>query len=161
MWAHSPTILLTNAPPWLWGLREEMRCMPGLESSPTQALWWLTILADSYPPLEGFIDGFCHWSTNFDRLEGRQLRLNPRHRRSAHKDGSLRTSQGHHRRPGPCWGHHRRCSEASRPPGLNRHRLGVALHLKVLVIAMLFPRHQAETIYCLPPADKRLDWKAE
>ena len=138
-----------------------MQRMFGLKSSLAQALWWLTIIANSYPLLEEFIDGFCYWSTNFDGLEKRQLRLNPCHRRLAHKDGLLQTSQGHHRRPGPCWGHHRRGSEASRPPGLNRHRPGVALHLEVLVIAMLFPRHQAEAINPLPSSNEWPDWEAE
>ena len=47
--------------------------------------------------MEGFIDGFCHGFANFDGLEGGQLWLNTRHRRPAHKDGSLRASQGYHR----------------------------------------------------------------
>ena len=161
MWANSPKILLANAPPWRWGLCKGMRHMSGLESSPTQVLWWLTILANSYPPLERFIDGFCHGSTNFDGLEGRQLRLNPCHRQLAHKDGSLQTSQGHYWRPGPCWDHHWHRSEASRPSGLNCHRPGVALHLEVLVIAMLFSRHQAEAINRLPSSDGWPNWEAE
>ena len=47
-----------------------MWCMFGLKNSSAQALWWLAILANSYLSLERFIDGFCHWSINFDRLEG-------------------------------------------------------------------------------------------
>ena len=73
-----------------------MQRMSGLESSPPQALWGLTILAGAHPPLERFIDGFCHWFTNFDELEERQVQLNPYHCQLAHKDGSLQTSQGHH-----------------------------------------------------------------
>ena len=41
-----------------------------LKNSPTQALWWLTILAGCYPLLEGFIDRFCHGFASFDGLEG-------------------------------------------------------------------------------------------
>ena len=160
-WAYSPKILLANVLPWRQGLYKGMQCMLSLKSSPTQALWWLTILANFYPPLEGFIDGFCHGFASFDGLEGGQLWLDTCHRQPAHEDGSLRASQGHHRCSGPCWGHHRRGSEASRPPGLNRHRPGVALHLEVLVIAMLFPRHQAEAINRLPSSDGWPNWEAE
>ena len=138
-----------------------MRCMFGLESSPAQTLWWLTILANSYPPLERFINAFCHWSTNFDGLEGRQLWLNLCHRSSAHKDGSLWISQGHHWRPKPCWDHHWRGSKALRPLRLNCHRPGVTIHLKVLVIAILFPRHQTKTLHRFPPPDGWADQKAE
>ena len=127
--------------------------MLGLKSSLPQALWGLTIFAGAHPPLERIINGFCHWSTNFDRLEGRQLQLNPRHCRLAHKDGSLQASQGHHRRPGPGRGHHRRGSETARAPRLDRHQPGVTFHLEVLVIAMLFLRHQAEAINRLPSSD--------
>ena len=135
--------------------------MPSLKSSPTQAIWWLTILAGSYLSLEGLINGFRHGFANFDGLEGRQLWLNPRHRRPAHEDGSLRASQGHHRCPGPSRGHYQRSSEASRPPRLNRHQPGVFFHLEVLVIAMLFPRHQAETLYRLLLTNGRPNWEAE
>ena len=154
-------ILLANAPPWRRRLCEGMQCMPSLESSPTQAIRWLTILASSYPLLERLIDGFRHGFANFDGLEGRQLWLNPCHCRPAHKDGSLRASQGHHQCLGPSRGHYRHSSEASRPPRLNRHRPGVSFHLEVLVIAMLFPRHQAETLHRLPPANGRPNWEAE
>ena len=47
--------------------------MPNLKNSPTQALWWLTILASAYLLLNKFIDEFCHWATNFDRFEEQQL----------------------------------------------------------------------------------------
>ena len=47
--------------------------MLGLKGSPPQALWGLTILAGVYPPLERFINRFCHWSTNFNGLKERQL----------------------------------------------------------------------------------------
>ena len=66
-------ILLANTPPWCRELRKGMQYMPGLESSSAHALWWLTIFAGAYPPLERFIDRFCHWSTNFDGLDGRHL----------------------------------------------------------------------------------------
>ena len=154
-------ILLANAPPWHRRLREGMRYMPSLESSPTQAIRWLTILAGSYPSLEGLIDGFRHGFANFDGLEGRQLWLNPRHCRPAHEDGSLRASQGHHRCPGPSKGHYQRSSEASRPPRLNCHWLGVFFHLEVLIIAMLFLRHQAEIFHRLSAANERPNWEVE
>ena len=154
-------ILLVNTPLWRHPLREGIQFMSSLESSPTQAIQWLTILAGSYPLLEGLIDGFRHGFANFDGLEGRQLWLNPRHRRPAHEDGSLRASQGYHRCPGPSRGHYRHSSKASRPPRLNCYRPGVFFHLKVLVIAMLFPRHQAETLHRLPPANGRPNWEAE
>ena len=38
---------------------------------------------------------------------------------------------------------------------------GIAIYLKVLVIAMLFPRHQAKTPHRLLPLDKQADRKAE
>ena len=66
--------------------------MPGLESNPPQALWRLTILAGAFPPLEGFINRFCHWLTNFDKLERKQLWLNSCHCQLAHKDGLLQAS---------------------------------------------------------------------
>ena len=153
--------LLANALPWRQRLYKEMRCMPGLKSSLAQALWWITIFANSYLSLEGFIDKFYHLFTNFDRLEVRQLWLNPCHCQLAHKNGSLQASQGHHQRPGPCWSHHQRGSEISRPLRLNCHWPGVVFHLKVLVITMLFPRHQVEAIYCFPPADRWPDREAK
>ena len=112
--------------------------MSDLRNSPAQALWWFTILASFYLLLKGFINGFYHWFSNFDRLEGRQLWLNPRHCQSAHKDSSLWASQGQHWRSESCWGHYQRGNEASRPPRLNHHRPRVAFHFKVLLIAMLF-----------------------
>ena len=135
--------------------------MPSLESSPTQAIRWLTILAGSYPLLEGLIDGFCHGFANFNGLEERQLWLNPCHYWLAYKDNSLQASQDYHQCSGPCKGYHRRSGEASRLPRLDHHRPGVSFHLKVLVIAMLFPRHQAETLYRLPPTNGRSDQKAK
>ena len=123
-----------------------MRCMLGLKSSPTQALWWFSILAGPYLTLERFIDGFCYGIASFDRLEGGQLWLDACHCQPAHNDGSLRTSQGKHWRPRPSKGHHRRNSEIPRALRLDRHQQGVALHLEILVIAMLFSRHQAEAI---------------
>ena len=131
-----------------------MRCISGLESSPPQVLWGLTVLAGAYPPLKRFINGFCHWPINFDRLEGRQLWLNSCYCELAHKDDLLQISQDHYQRPGLCWGHHQRGSEALPPSGLNCHRPKVALHLKVLVITMLFFWHQAEVIHSFPPADR-------
>ena len=89
-------ILLANALPWRRQLHEGMQCMPSLETSPTQAIRWLTIFAGFYPLLEGLIDRFCHGFANFDGLEGRQLWLNPCHCRPAHENGSLQASQGHH-----------------------------------------------------------------
>ena len=56
---------------------------------------------------------------------------------------------------------YQRSNEASRSPGLNCHRPGVDFHLKVLVIAMLFPRHQAKTLHRFPPLDRRADQKAK
>ena len=161
MWACSPKILLVNTLPWCQELCERMQCMLGLKSSRTQALWWLTILANFYPPLERFINGFCHWSTNFDGLKRGQLWLNLCHRQLAHKDGLLRASQSNYWQPKPCWGHYWRTSKASWPSGLNDHRLRVAFYLKVLVIAMLFCKHQAEAIHCLLLTDRRPDWEAE
>ena len=146
---------MANAPPWRERLCEGMWCMPSLESSPTQAIRWLTIFVGSYLLLKGLINRFHHGFANFDRLEGRQLWLYPRHRRPAHENGSLRASQGHHQCPGPSKGYDQRSSEASRPPRLYHHRLGVSFHLEVLVIAMLFPWHQVETLHCLPPANGR------
>ena len=154
-------ILLANAPPWRRRLREGMRCMPSLKSSPTQAIRWLTILAGSYPLLEGLIDGFCHRFANFNGLEKRQLWLNLCHRRPAHKDDLLQASQGHHQCPRPCRGYHQRSGEASRPLRLDQHQPGVSFHLEVLVITMLFPRHQIETLYRLLSTDRRLDQKAK
>ena len=103
MWAYSTKILLANAPPWRQGLCKGIWCMPGLKSNSTQALWWLIIFANSYLPLEGFINRFSHGFTNFNGLEGRQLQLNPCYYWLAHKDGSLQTNQGHYWRLGPCW----------------------------------------------------------
>ena len=154
-------ILLANAPPWHRRLREGMRCMPSLENSPTQAIRWLTILAGSYPLLEGLINRFCHGFANFNKLEGRQLWFNPCHRQPAHEDGSLQASQGHHQCLGPSRGHYWRSSEVSRPPRLNRHRPGVFFHLEVLVIAMLFPWYQAETLHRLLSANRRPNWEAK
>ena len=130
-----------------------MRCMSSLENSPTQAIWWLTNLAGSYPLVERFIDKFYHGFANFDGLKGKQLWLNPRHRRLAHEDGSLQASQDHHWCPGPCRSHHRRSGEASRPPRLDHHWPGVFFYLEVLAIAMLFSWHQAETLHRLLPID--------
>ena len=95
-----------------------MQCMLGLKSSPTQALWWLIILASSYPPLKRFINRFCHGFASFDGLEGGQQWLNTRHCRLAHKDGSLQTSQGHHQCPRPGRGHYWHASETPQAPRL-------------------------------------------
>ena len=48
-----------------------MQCMLNLESSPAQVLWWFIIFANSYSPLEGFINKFCHKFANLDGLERR------------------------------------------------------------------------------------------
>ena len=154
-------ILLANALPWRQWLYEGMQCMPSLENSPTQAIRWLTILAGSYLLLDGLINRFCHGFANFDELEKRQLWLNPCHYRPAHKDGLLQASQGHYRCSGPSKDHYWRSSKASRPPRLNCHRPGVFFYLEVLVIAMLFPRHQVKTLHCLLLTNKRPDWEAE
>ena len=150
-------ILLANAPPWRQQLRKKMQCMPSLKSSPTQAIRWLTILAGSYLLLEGLIDRFCHGFTNFDGLKGRQLWLNPCHCWPAHKDGLLQASQGHHWCLRPSRGHYQRSSKVSQPPRLNCHRLGVFFHLEVLIIAMLFSWHQAETLHCFSPTNGQPD----
>ena len=154
-------ILLANALPWHQRQCKGMQYMPSLESNSTQAIQWLTILADFYPLLEKLIIWFCHGFANFDRLEKRQLWLNSYHCQPAHKDDSLQASQGHYQCLGPCRGHYWRNGEASRPLKLDHHRLGVFFHLEVLVIAILFPWHQAETLYCLPPANGRPDGETE
>ena len=154
-------ILLANALPWYRQQCEKMQYMSSLKNSLIQAIRWLTILAGSYPPLERFIDGFCHGFANLNGLEERQLWLNPSYYWLAHKDGPLQTNQGYYWCPGPCWGHHWRGCETSWPPRLNCHRPGVAIHLEILVIAMLFPWHKAETLYRLPPTNGQLDQKAE
>ena len=97
----------------------------------------------------------------FDGLKGRELWFNPCHRSSAPKNSSLQASQGHHQRPRLCWSHNWRSNEASRTSKLNCHWLGIAFYLKVLVIAMLFPRHQAEAIHCLSLIDGQPDWEAK
>ena len=134
-------IILANAPPWRQLLCEGMQCMPSLENSPTQAIWWLAILAGSYPLLKRLINRFCHGFANFNGLKERQLWLNPCHCQPAHKNSSLQVSQGHHQCPGPSRDNYWRSSEAWRLPRLNRHRPKVFFHLEVLVIAMLFPWH--------------------
>ena len=154
-------ILLANVPLWRWRLHEEMQCMFSLKSNPTQAIRWLTILAGFYPLLKRLINKFCHGFANFDRLERRQLWLNPCHHQLAHKDDSLQVSQSHHWCPEPCKDHHQYSGEASRPLRFNCHQPGVAFHLKVLIITMLFFWHQVETFHCLPPTDRRSDQKAK
>ena len=135
--------------------------MSSLKSSLTQAIRWLTILACSYLPLEKFINRFCHGFANLNRLEGRQLWLNLCHRWLAHKDSPLQTSQGYHQCPKPCWGHYQCGSEALRPSKLNCHWLRVTIYLEILVIAILFPQHKAETLHCLLSTDGQLDQKAK
>ena len=154
-------MLMAHSPPWRQQQHKKMRCMPDLKSRPAQALWWFTILASSYSLLERFVNRFYHWSTNFDGLKRRQLRLNLCLRQSAHKNGSLRANQGYHQCPRPCWGFYQHSSEVWRPPGLNYHQMGFAIHLKVLVITMLFPWHQAKTFHRLPPPDGRADQRAK
>ena len=63
--------------------------MFGLKNNLTQAIWWLTILINSYQLLEKFIDKFYHQVTNLNGLKGRQLWVNPCHRQLAHKNSSL------------------------------------------------------------------------
>ena len=143
------------------GLYEELQCMLTLKSSSIQTLWWLTIFANSYLPLKGFIDRFCHKFANIDGLEGKQLWLNPRHSQPAHKDDLLQTSQNYHQRSRPDKCHYCYGNETPRAPRLNHHQPQVTSHLKVLVIAMLFLRHQTEAIYWLSPPDKWLNWEAK
>ena len=52
-----------------------------------------SILADTYPSLEGLINRFCDWIAHIYRLEGHQLRLKPGYRRLADK-GPLSKVQG-------------------------------------------------------------------
>ena len=73
-----------------------MQCMLSFESIMTQAIWWLTILADSYLLLERFINEFYYRFANFDRLEEKQLWLNLCYRQPAHKDSLLQASQDYH-----------------------------------------------------------------
>ena len=160
-WTCCTKIRLANTWLWRWRLWKGMQCMPSLESSLAQAIRWLTILAGFYLSLKGLINGFCHGFANFDWLKKRQLWLNPCHCQPAHKDGLLQVSQGHYQYLGPCKSHHQRSGETSRPPRLNHHQPGVSFHLEVLVIAMLFPRHQAKTLYRLPPVNGRPDKEAE
>ena len=161
MWICCMEILLANTLPWQWWLYEEMQCMSSLGNSPTQTIWWFTILANSYLLLKKLINRFYHKFANFDGLEGRQLWFNLCHRQLAHKYDLLQASQGHHWCFGLCRGHHQRSSEASRPPRLDYHQSGVAFHLKILVITMLFSWHQVETLHHFLSIDKRSDQKAK
>ena len=135
--------------------------MPDLENTPSQALWEFTILVGAYPLLERFIDRFFYWFINFTGLKRRKLWLNLCHCQFAYKDGSLRVNQGHHWCLGPCKKYYQCGSEIPWSFRLDCHQLGVAVHLKNLVIAMLFPRHQVEVIYYLPPMDGWPDWEGE
>ena len=138
-----------------------MQYMLSLESSPTQAIRCLIILNGSYPSLERFINRFYHGFANLNGLKKSKLWLNPRHCLSAHEDGLLQSGQDNHQCPEPGWGHHQRGSEVSQPLRLNCHQLGIAIHLEILIIAMLFPWHQTETLYHLLSIDGRFDQKAE
>ena len=138
-----------------------MQCMLSLKSNLTQAIRLLRILAGSYLLLKRLIDGFCHRFANFDGLEGRQLWFNPCHYWPAYKDDSLRASQGYYQYSKPCKRHYQCSGEALWSPKLDQHQSRVSFHLKILVIAMLFPQHQAETFYRLLPINKRSDQKAK
>ena len=60
-----------------------------------------------------------------------------------------------------CRGHHRRDSKISLASRLDCHQPGIVIYLKVLVIAMLLPRHLAKILYRFPLPDGRADQKAE
>ena len=160
-WAYSQKILLADALSRRQGLHKGMQYMFGFKKNPTEALWWLTILASSYPLLEKYIDRFCHKFANFDKLEGRQLWLNLCYRWPTHKDSLLQATQGHYQSLGPCWGHHQYGSDVSQSFRLNCHWIGVTLYLKIIIITMLLFKHQAKTLHCLLPVDKRLNWEAK
>ena len=134
-----------------------MQYMLSLESNPTQAIWWLTILIGFYSLLERLINRFCYSFANFDGQKKRQLWLNPCHYQLANKNDLLQASEGYYQCFGPSKGYYWHSSDISRPPRLNYQRPGVFFHLEILVIAMLFPRHQAETFYHLTPANGRPD----
>ena len=127
--------------------------MFGLKSNPSQALWWFTIVASSYLPLKRFINRFCHKFANFNKLKGGQLWLNTCHRWLVHKNGLLQTSHSYHQYSRPCKGHYRHDNKRARAFRLDYYQPGVPFYLKVLVIAMLFSRHQAKAIYRLLPTN--------
>ena len=155
----SSKILLTNALSQHWGLCEEIQYMFGLKSSVAQALWWVIILTYSYIPLERFFNRFYHWFTKIDGLDGRQLWPNTQHHWPACEDCSLQASQGHYWYFRHNKGHYWNIGEASRLPRHNCYQLWVAIHLKVLVIAMLFFRHQEKILHRLLIINERPDWE--
>ena len=105
--------------------------------------------------MEEPLNGLCDRFTAFCWLEGRQLQLDSRHSRPLDQDGALWASQGHHRRSGTSGSDHRRGCTASRPPRLHHKWPGSNFYVQVLVLALLLPRHQAMTLYRIPPSDRR------
>ena len=120
-----------------------------------QALWWLSVLANNDSSMEGPFNGFCHRITNFNRLKGWQLWLQPGHRWMAHKNGVLWTSQYHYQCLRTGRSNYRRSDATSRPLGLHHQWPRSDFYVQVLVLALLLFRYQKTTLYRVPPSKKR------
>ena len=131
-----------------------MQFMPSLKNNLIQVIWWLTIFAGSHPLLKKLINRFHHRFANLNRLKRRQLWFNPCLYWPTHKNDLLQASQSHYQYPRPSRSHYQCSNKASWPSRLNRHQLEVFFYHKVLVIAMLFSRYQAETLHRLLPINK-------
>ena len=73
-----------------------MRRLSDFKSRPPQALRRPAVLVFTNPSMERPLHGLCDRPAVIRKLEGRQLRLDPRHYRLIDQDGALQTSQSHH-----------------------------------------------------------------
>ena len=78
-----------------------------------------------------------------------------------YKKSLLQTNLDYNQCSKPCWDHYQYGSEVSQSSRLNCYQLEVTIHLKVLVIAILFCQYQAETLHYFLSTNKQSDQKVK
>ncbi len=77
------------------------------------------------------------------------------------QNGILQASQGHDWCTRSSRSDHRYGCVSPRSFGVNCDGSRLAIHIKVLVFALLLPRHQEEAIYSLPLSNRWQDWETK
>ena len=129
--------------------------LSGFKGYPPQALWKLIVFACTDSLMEKPFHELCNRLTVVFWLKRRQLWLDPRHCWPANQDGALQTSQSYHQYFWTSGSNHRRGGATSRPHRLHHKWLESDFYLQVLILTLLLTWHQATTLHCIPPSDRR------
>ncbi len=126
----------------LQGLYQGLQHLLSFKGGLPQAIRRSSIIARSYLLVEGPVNGLCYRHPNLSQLEGWQLWLDISYHQLAHKNDILQASQGYNWCTSSSRSNHWYDCAVLRSFEVNCDELRLAIHIKVLFLAVLLSRNQ-------------------